>query len=677
MIMATLACDLCGGKLIMGAGGIATCDSCGMEHSSDRMKEKVREIKGAVKVEVDNSHFIDNYMEMAQTAYSANNQSEAESYCNKIIEIDPTNYKAWLLKGKAAGWQSTLQNPRFLASVSAFAKSIQNAPEEEKEEIIEDTKSEIKKLSRALISLRAERFAKWPDEEEANGFLSDIISIMDAMHQFITQAVVIIPLAEMMGPIAADIDEAVLQAWKDTILPDYRGDENRPGQYEWKQFIARIGHCTSLLGKAVDLCDEDAEDDITRYENLIFFHKQAIDSCSWDYEYIGSSKTWHREWSLSADAIATRRNLIAEYEDKIEKIKKNIAEKKREEILEESKEKSVKELLTLAFAHLQVHEHMEATARFDAIIEKLPNERLGYVGKAVALAHDDEEGYVPSFAPILSAKDKAVSPEYEADTKKLLDYPCNQGSDTMLMYACDAVELEVVQALLDMGADIHKKSNQNTTALWDLCQKSLPEDKLSDGRRIAQILLDMGAEVDITHKNGRALYNRDTDSEIVRMIRAKHPNLKKGSGGVGGKAKKSAFATVLITGMSIFVFGALLFVILGEARYFVQYVRLSGHYSAVNALFALDYVCIAIGAIGTVINEKTSGEKISIATVLGIVGFVFSWLFAGIGHAAAIAGIVFGVKESKETGNQNALTICVLAEACVFVSSLMPIFAMI
>ncbi len=26
--MAALVCDLCGGKLIMGAGGIAVCDSC-------------------------------------------------------------------------------------------------------------------------------------------------------------------------------------------------------------------------------------------------------------------------------------------------------------------------------------------------------------------------------------------------------------------------------------------------------------------------------------------------------------------------------------------------------------------------------------------------------------------------------------------------------------------------
>lgn len=41
-IVAELVCDSCGGKLIMGAGDIATCENCGIEHSVDRMKEKIQ-----------------------------------------------------------------------------------------------------------------------------------------------------------------------------------------------------------------------------------------------------------------------------------------------------------------------------------------------------------------------------------------------------------------------------------------------------------------------------------------------------------------------------------------------------------------------------------------------------------------------------------------------------------
>ena len=164
--MAALVCDLCGGKLIMGAGGVAVCDSCGMEHSADRMKEKVQEIKGTVVV--DNTHLIDNYLEMANNAYDADNNAEAESYCNKIIEIDPTNYEAWFLKGKAAGWQSTLQNSRLAESISAFAKAINNVPEEEKDDLVEEAKEQVINLSLAMVNLRAKRFVKWPDEEEKN-----------------------------------------------------------------------------------------------------------------------------------------------------------------------------------------------------------------------------------------------------------------------------------------------------------------------------------------------------------------------------------------------------------------------------------------------------------------------------------------------------------------------------
>ena len=329
--MAALVCDICGGKLTMGAGGVAVCESCGMEHSADRMKEKVQEIKGTVRV--DNSHMIENYLEMATNAMDAGNNQEAESYCNKIIEIDPSNYKAWMLKGKASAWQSTLQNSRVDEGVAAFIKGIKNAPEEVKNELVEEAKNQIKSLSAAMISLRAERFAKWPDEEEANGFLSDITSILGTVVNFLSQTGELIPISEITGPIATQINQSVVKAWQDVIWPDYNGDPNdsddRAGKYEWQTLIKRIGFCTDLVEKAINLCDEDDDDDIQRYENLVFLHKSAIDSCSWDYNITDWGKSWHKEWSLTDEAKNARRKLISQYEAKVNAIKSAKAEKER------------------------------------------------------------------------------------------------------------------------------------------------------------------------------------------------------------------------------------------------------------------------------------------------------------------------------------------------------------
>ncbi|MBR3809069.1 MAG: hypothetical protein IKK46_02055 [Clostridia bacterium] len=352
--MAALVCDLCGGKLVMGAGGIASCDSCGMEHSANRMKEKVQEIKGTVMV--DNTHMIDNYFEMAQTARDAGNNAEAESYCNKIIEIDPTNYKAWILKGKAAAWQSTLQDSRIDEGVNAFIKGINNAPKEEKEELIEEAKEQIKSLSIAMISLRAERFSKWPDEAESTGFISDLAAIFNTVITFLTQTGALIPIAEIMAPVANKINDAVCDAYKNVIWPDYNGDPNdsddRANKYEWQNFIERIGYCTQLVEKAISICDEDDESDIQRYENLIFLHKAAIDSCSWDYDFTSWGKSWHKDWSLTNEAKNARRTMINQYETKIKEIKAAIAAK-------EVAEKAEKERIAREEAQKRFAEYWE------------------------------------------------------------------------------------------------------------------------------------------------------------------------------------------------------------------------------------------------------------------------------------------------------------------------------
>lgn len=69
-------------------------------------------------------------MGMAGTAEIAGNQVEALSYYNRALEADPRNSDAWIGKGKAAGWQSTLANIRVAEMLVAFGHALSNAPPE-------------------------------------------------------------------------------------------------------------------------------------------------------------------------------------------------------------------------------------------------------------------------------------------------------------------------------------------------------------------------------------------------------------------------------------------------------------------------------------------------------------------------------------------------------------------
>lgn len=67
---------------------------------------------------------LNNYLALARTAAVAGNYQEAMDYFNKVLEIDPTNVIAWIGKGEAAGWMSSIQNLRFPEMIIAFETAI-------------------------------------------------------------------------------------------------------------------------------------------------------------------------------------------------------------------------------------------------------------------------------------------------------------------------------------------------------------------------------------------------------------------------------------------------------------------------------------------------------------------------------------------------------------------------
>jgi len=137
--MAVLACDVCGGKLVMGAGGVAVCDSCGMEHSKDRMQEKVQEIKGTVQVS--NIAGIESLMKRGRLALEDSDWEQANDYFGKVLDIDAEYAPAYVGKLCANisrirhGWQ---ENNLFVytikkeADLARYYKPLDDEPDYQK-----------------------------------------------------------------------------------------------------------------------------------------------------------------------------------------------------------------------------------------------------------------------------------------------------------------------------------------------------------------------------------------------------------------------------------------------------------------------------------------------------------------------------------------------------------------
>lgn len=64
-------------------------------------------------------------------------------------------------------------------------------------------------------------------------------------------------------------------------------------------------------------------------------------------------------------------------------------------------------------------------------------------------------------------------------------------------------------------------------------------------------------------------------------------------------------------------------------------------------------------------------QKVSKAPVIfGILGIVFAWLFALVGHVLSIIGIVLGIKEYSKNKVMTGLILSIVGEVCAIFSSI-------
>jgi tetratricopeptide (TPR) repeat protein len=314
--MSALVCDICGGKLKVINGKMAVCESCGMEHSLERVREKYRESQKVVHV--DNAHLISNYYAMAQDAYDAGNKEEAERYCNKIIEIDSTDTDALFLKGKAVGWQSSIGAFRFKEAAICFANALGSCTtESEKTSLHDRVQDEFRGLATALIQLRCDRFQKWPDGDESKGFKNDLDELSEAVSLYAEQTNLKIDQNFVFSNVAS-IVRLCMTIVSMTILLEYRVNGSKRA---YSEFADKTDNCIAIMQKTIDLCDDDDDSDAQLYEQCIEMAETLIKFNANDMirDHWGAYKETPR---MSSSEVSRRQRKIEEYKSRIQKLKK-------------------------------------------------------------------------------------------------------------------------------------------------------------------------------------------------------------------------------------------------------------------------------------------------------------------------------------------------------------------
>lgn len=184
--MKQLTCEMCGSNDLVKQNGMFVCQTCGTKYSVEEAKkmmvEGTVEVSGSVKV--DQSHLIENFLDMARSAITSGNHVEAEQYCNKVIEMDPNNYRALLYKGTATAWQSTFANIRIIETINCWHKAYDNCEQENRTEFLSYTDTEFRKIVIAMVKLAGSFVESGVNEYNGNSYKEHLISVLKCVELY-------------------------------------------------------------------------------------------------------------------------------------------------------------------------------------------------------------------------------------------------------------------------------------------------------------------------------------------------------------------------------------------------------------------------------------------------------------------------------------------------------------
>lgn len=206
----------------------------------------------------------------------------------------------------------------------------------------EQAGEELKKLGIALISLRKKRFANAPGKKELIGFSDDKNVILNSLLILLSHGNAVDIPKGYLEEVATLMNQAGVAALN--MVRKVWNKVEHPSKGDWDTYIGWTSNIALVFKQAINTSDEDDEEDITRYKNLIIAIEEPIGSCSWKrkWDSYANEYIWFEEYSLSESAIAAREEEVQKCKDKIAQLEKKIGEKKDAEAKKAAEEKKAK-----------------------------------------------------------------------------------------------------------------------------------------------------------------------------------------------------------------------------------------------------------------------------------------------------------------------------------------------
>ena len=560
--MKQLTCEMCGSTDLVKQDGFFICQTCGCKYSVEEAKKMM--IEGTVDVQgsvnVQNAAQLENLLKLAHSSFDSKNYAQAEEFCNQVIAMDDKNYDAWKLKGMAINYQISSKKQRILEVYNCIMTSYR---------VLDDQQKLTKRVE--IITLLQECFEGeidfWLKQFEANrptdasltraknAYIDSYNKMAAAFDELELSALKKQYLTNLENFFVKKANSICVSAWSSTVAYNYYRedlatlgskwgtgnawsrlvttdtDSYRPLKKTWQTFIEEGDNLIELLKFAEKQFNGNTSYKLKEavYENMIFYHEKLSNALWYEIGTSGNEVGWLVAGRMSDEGKKARQDIIDIIREQISLAKKLDDYARKAKIEEKCKDSDVDSILTQASANLSKKEFLEAEARFNVIIRKLPNSPIGYVGKSVSIFGANGNNALEHLRE--AAQHTPSNDKERNDLRFFIDYKFEDGSN-LLMHAALYYDYESVKYLVDSGADINVTAS-GTTALWCVCHKKPDEANVANARQIAKLLLDKGAQIDVTSASGISLYNKETDSEIANMITEKYPDVKL------GKAKKS------------------------------------------------------------------------------------------------------------------------------------------